>query len=150
MVGYGENQLLRLLQTAATNVKKKATNAWQNRDKVPLPNAFNNYRYGQFGPPGSRTTSRQRTPAGESAFRQLSKARRSMQESFMSTASAMTDRTNRGRKHFLWSRRRTTTDRQLHFPGLKQLSNSRYLSYRKTPPTQQEAKDKWMVEAMLL
>jgi len=106
MAGYGERQLLQLLRTAATNVKKKATDAWRNRDKVPLPNAFNNYRYGQSGQPGSRTTSRQHTPSGESSHsrlptsKQLSKARRPMQESFTSTASAMTGQTE-GESTFL-------------------------------------------------
>ncbi len=65
MVGYGQRQLLEILKKAAASVKKKADDAWEICDQVPLSNAFNNYRYGQSGKPGSRMTSRHQTPAGE-------------------------------------------------------------------------------------
>ncbi|KAL9083589.1 MAG: hypothetical protein Q9165_008458 [Trypethelium subeluteriae] len=63
MVGYGERRLLKLLQTAAAKVKEKVRCAWQNRERVPISQAFNDYRYGQIGMPSSRATSRPQTPA---------------------------------------------------------------------------------------
>jgi hypothetical protein len=99
MVGYGERQLLELLKTAAASVKKKASDAWRKRDQVPLPRAFNTYRYGQSGKPGSRTASRPQTPAGEgnqptnSMFMPPPNVPRSMQESYTSDTTEVIDQT---------------------------------------------------------
>ncbi|KIW84241.1 hypothetical protein Z517_03491 [Fonsecaea pedrosoi CBS 271.37] len=69
MVGYGQEQLLPLLKTAAKSVRVKASEAYENRGRKPWESFFNDYRYGQSGKPGSRMTSRLPTPAGGSSPR---------------------------------------------------------------------------------
>ncbi|KAL9111902.1 MAG: hypothetical protein Q9227_003752 [Pyrenula ochraceoflavens] len=61
--GYGEKQLLVLLRQAEVNVRKKAFSAWKNSHTIPLETAFNDYRYGQSGKPGSNISSKAQTPA---------------------------------------------------------------------------------------
>lgn len=63
--GYGEKQLLVLLQQAEANIRKKAFNAWENSHVIPFEAAFNDYRYGQSGKPGSKMSSKPQTPAIE-------------------------------------------------------------------------------------
>lgn len=99
MRGYGETQLLALLKVAAASVKKKANNAWRNRDQVPFPTAFNTYRYGQSGKPGSRTASRPQTPAVEGSQPANSMSMpppnlpKSMQKSYTSDTTEVIDQT---------------------------------------------------------
>ncbi|KAK5217594.1 hypothetical protein LTR47_011858, partial [Exophiala xenobiotica] len=54
MVGYGQEQLLPLLKTAAERVRVKASDAYEKRGQIPWENFFNDYRYGQSGKPTSR------------------------------------------------------------------------------------------------
>ncbi|KAL9623604.1 MAG: hypothetical protein Q9160_002060 [Pyrenula sp. 1 TL-2023] len=94
--GYGENQLLKLLQIAAASVKKKANDAWRNREMVPFPTAFCDYRYGQFGQPGRG--SRRPTPAFSTSRPASSVSMappsqpRSRQESFTSDTTEVIDK----------------------------------------------------------
>ncbi|KAL9615727.1 MAG: hypothetical protein Q9160_009306 [Pyrenula sp. 1 TL-2023] len=65
MRGYGETQLMKLLQGAVDSVREKVKDAWKVKDEIPFESRFNDYRHGQTGKPGSRAGSKQQTPAVE-------------------------------------------------------------------------------------